>query len=588
MEQATSGDGTKEAPYLFLCGADAKLDNALLRQLVQNKKYATIRFYNESGLPAYDLDLSKMILGEDDKPIIHTHNYIEESRTPATCLSPAIVTYRCDGCGEGYVVQEGEKADHTFVEIVNNPATCVTKGYLVRQCSVCGQIETQQTDPDPNAHQYVLYHDGGTTGQWNYYQCSVCGATKTEPNPNYVAPTVPDSSSEPSTDAGTQSAYNIIEEQTAMLATSSIRHGLSAAGSGDGSGDTSGDNNGLSSPSDISLPTFQNEDFSSYTAEELAKEIQSQKESLRDMDLERRKLELEYAKEQKELAKSETICSTVKGTVEELQDVDDIDYSEPFAVINGGEGYYVQGTVTEDLLDTFVPGMEISCTSWSNDSTIFCTAVVTEVSEYPTTSTMGGSQNPNLSYYPFVAYITPEDGKGLTNGAYVDISLTTQGDTDSLYISQMYVKKEENRYFVYAKNPQTNLLEKRYVTIGKSLYGSYYQIKSGLTNEDMIAVPFGKNVKEGVKTTSEYGDDGMDPGMDTGMDGTIYDDGMMYDNGMDNGNGMNYDGSMADDGMNYDITTFDNEAMENNANVGFDMQNGGNVPTTMYSGEVEQ
>ena len=46
--------------------------------------------------------------------------------------------------------------------------------------------------------------------------------------------------------------------------------------------------------------------------------------------------------------------------------MDDIDYSEPFAVINGGEGYYVQGTVTEDLLDTFVPGMEISCNSWVN------------------------------------------------------------------------------------------------------------------------------------------------------------------------------------------------------------------------------
>ena len=49
-------------------------------------------------------NLSKMILSEDDKPIIHTHNYIEESRTEATCLSPSIVTYRCDGCGDGYNV----------------------------------------------------------------------------------------------------------------------------------------------------------------------------------------------------------------------------------------------------------------------------------------------------------------------------------------------------------------------------------------------------------------------------------------------------------------------------------------------------
>lgn len=91
-----------------------------------------------------------------------------------------------------------------------------------------------------------------------------------------------------------------------MLATASVRHALTAAGSGDD------DSNG-SAPADISLPTFQNEDFSGYTAEELAKEIQSQKESLRDMDLERRKLELEYAKQQKELAKKRNYLQYRKG-----------------------------------------------------------------------------------------------------------------------------------------------------------------------------------------------------------------------------------------------------------------------------------
>ena len=43
------------------------------------------------------------------------------------------------------------------------------------------------------------------------------------------------------------------------------------------------------------------------------------------------------------------------------------------------------------------------------------------------------------------------------------------------------------------------LLEKRYVTTGKSLWGSYTEIRSGLTPEDFIAFPYGKNVKPGVK-----------------------------------------------------------------------------------------
>ena len=136
-------------------------------------------------------------------------------------MSPSIVTYRCDGCGDGYIVQEGEKADHVFVDIVNNPATCVT--YRI-SCSdercVCGVIETQQTDPDPNAHQYVLYYDGGTTSPWNYYQCSVCGATKTEANPNYVQPN--NSIFRTIDRVWHQSAYNITEERTAMLATASV------------------------------------------------------------------------------------------------------------------------------------------------------------------------------------------------------------------------------------------------------------------------------------------------------------------------------------------------------------------------------
>ena len=42
------------------------------------------------------------------------------------------------------------------------------------------------------------------------------------------------------------------------------------------------------------------------------------------------------------------------------------------------------------------------------------------------------------------------------------------------------------------------LLEKRYVVTGKSLWGSYTEILSGLTPEDLIAFPYGKHVKVGA------------------------------------------------------------------------------------------
>ena len=45
---------------------------------------------------------------------------------------------------------------------------------------------------------------------------------------------------------------------------------------------------------------------------------------------------------------------------------------------------------------------------------------------------------------------------------------------------------------------QDGLLEERTVTVGKSLGGSYTEILEGLTAEDLVAFPYGKNVKPGV------------------------------------------------------------------------------------------
>ena len=41
-------------------------------------------------------------------------------------------------------------------------------------------------------------------------------------------------------------------------------------------------------------------------------------------------------------------------------------------------------------------------------------------------------------------------------------------------------------------------LKKQYVVTGKTLYGSAIEIKSGLTEDDYIAFPYGKDVVEGA------------------------------------------------------------------------------------------
>ena len=62
-----------------------------------------------------------------------------------------------------------------------------------------------------------------------------------------------------------------------------------------------------------------------------------------------------------------------------------------------------------------------------------------------------------------------------------------------------FLRTEQGRTYVYVRGAD-GLLEKRYVTTGKSLWGSYTQILDGLTAEDYLAFPYGKQVKDGAQT----------------------------------------------------------------------------------------
>ena len=62
-----------------------------------------------------------------------------------------------------------------------------------------------------------------------------------------------------------------------------------------------------------------------------------------------------------------------------------------------------------------------------------------------------------------------------------------------------FLRTEGGRSYVYLRG-EDGLLEKRYVTTGKSLWGSYTEILDGITEEDFLAFPYGKHVTEGAQT----------------------------------------------------------------------------------------
>ena len=108
--------------------------------------------------------------------------------------------------------------------------------------------------------------------------------------------------------------------------------------------------------------------------------------------------------------------------------------------------------------------------------------------------------NPNSSYYPVTAYV--EEAEGLNSGdqVYVLFDSVSMGKTQSgLYLEKKYVRSDGGSYYVY-KRGKDKRLHKQNVQVGKSVE-EYYEILSGLTDDDYIAFPYpDKDMVEGAET----------------------------------------------------------------------------------------
>lgn len=90
---------------------------------------------------------------------------------------------------------------------------------------------------------------------------------------------------------------------------------------------------------------------------------------------------------------------------------------------------------------------------------------------------------------------------GFKNNQPVNVSITADAGLSSqaLYIPKAYVREDNGEYYVFIAD-EKGRLKKQVIDAGATLYGYYQEIRSGLTAEDLIAFPYGKAVKEGVKT----------------------------------------------------------------------------------------
>lgn len=247
-----------------------------------------------------------------------------------------------------------------------------------------------------------------------------------------------------------------------------------------------------------------------YTKEELAKLIAEKEEKIRDLQLKKKKSQLNYDNTKAKLDKC-TVVSTVKGKVSSLKTQEELTVGTPFMIVSGGDAFYVTGSISELLLGQLKVGDALMANLWSPEGQKTYNAVISEISEYPASNGNNyGSGNMNVSYYPFTAVI--EESEGLTNGQYLDMTMTVGGNTDgtsnALYLSKAYIREENGKNYVFIAN-EDNRLEKRYIETGKIIYGEQVEVKEGVTMEDRIAFPYGKNVKEGVRVKDMSEEGGM-------------------------------------------------------------------------------
>lgn len=226
--------------------------------------------------------------------------------------------------------------------------------------------------------------------------------------------------------------------------------------------------------------------------------LKEKKKELTNLTLDRKEAVLNYEKKRREVSEG-TIISTVQGQVKSVGNIEDmIDTGTPFLTVTSSEGFYLEGTVNEMDLDQISVGQTVSVMNMENGMT--AEAEITSISKFPT-SDNGNSWgvNPNTSNYPFTAYLSNADGFKNYQSVSITIESDNQANTDALYIPLSYIREDNGESYVFIQD-ENGRLKKQTVETGAMLYGYYQEIKSGLTPEDFITFPYGKNIKDGVKT----------------------------------------------------------------------------------------
>ena len=534
------GEGTVEEPYHFLCAADGAILGSFLNRMAEEQCFFVIEIREGDVSNGELLKIWGQKITEDDFQVADTDRFqvnleketddsdgqLPEDLKAAAVLEKGASAYQGDGTEKkpltylvkkdgivkgSFFLERKEDGKYFRIEVREE------NGDLIKAWEQNGADGDFAADVKEDGEYLVdlsKKQSGETPGEpaepTDPSEPTKPGESPEPPEPSNpeekptepsVSPEVtPGENPEPTPEAGTSQETaeqeNTVDGMSTKKSRASIRYLTVTSVMGSGSRkvistDTGSDTTGSSDAG------------TSYggTAAEIQQQIKDKEKEIRDYQLDIKETNLEIKDIQKKL-NNQTIKSTLNGVVKTVGDPEkESNDGKPLIQVVSSEGLYVQGTVSESKMNKLKVGATLS--GYSYDNGVSFTAEVREISPYPSDN---GQDGANASSYPFTAYIA--DASGLSNNSWAELTLLDEGDGQGqgIYLEKPFVRTENGQYYVM-KDDGTGHLTKQIVQVGGIQYGSSYQITGGLSMDDKITFPYGKDVREGAKTEEGTLDD---------------------------------------------------------------------------------
>lgn len=534
------GEGTVEEPYHFLCAADGAILGSFLNRMAEEQCFFVIEIREGDVSNGELLKIWGQKITEDDFQVADTDRFqvnlekepddsdgqLPEDLKAAAVLEKGASAYQGDGTEKkpltylvkkdgivkgSFFLERKEDGKYFRIEVREE------NGDLIKAWEQNGADGDFAADVKADGEYLVdlsKKQSGETPGEpaepTDPSEPTKPGENPEPPEPSNpeekptepsVSPEItPGENPEPTPEAGTPQETaeqeNTVDGMSTKKSRASIRYLTVTSVMGSGS-------RKVISTDTVSDTTGSGDAGTSYggTAAEIQQQIKDKEKEIRDYQLDIKETNLEIKDIQKKL-NNQTIKSTLNGVVKTVGDPEkESNDGKPLIQVVSSEGLYVQGTVSESKMNKLKVGATLS--GYSYDNGVSFTAEVREISPYPSDN---GQDGANASSYPFTAYIA--DASGLSNNSWAELTLLDEGDGQGqgIYLEKPFVRTENGQYYVM-KDDGTGHLTKQIVQVGGIQYGSSYQITGGLSMDDKITFPYGKDVREGAKTEEGTLDD---------------------------------------------------------------------------------